>query len=137
MDCVPANSTAPHHCHPPDGCVVVPGEAQCFGPLEVALKRANTWGVHDMLGNVAEWTWDRDAWDRDDYDFFGDTVDPLGPSPQPTGELTERVVRGGTFGYTAWETHFAVRTAASPERGDFFIGFRVARTVQQCDPTAD
>ena len=57
----------------------------------VGRKRANAWGLHDMLGNVWEWTGD---W----YDRYpsGSVTDPQGPS---TGSY--RVIRGGSWAFLA------------------------------------
>jgi len=55
----------------------------------VAAKEANSWGVHDALGNVYEWCWDR--WDGDDYRG--------GTATNPTGRDvgSDRIVRGGSW----------------------------------------
>jgi formylglycine-generating enzyme required for sulfatase activity len=55
----------------------------------VGQKRANAWGLHDMHGNVWEWT----------LDFYGDY--PAGPVTDPQGAtvglLGARVFRGGCW----------------------------------------
>jgi formylglycine-generating enzyme required for sulfatase activity/serine/threonine protein kinase len=51
-------------------------------------KRANAWGLHDMLGNVWEWTYDRYA------AYPGGTLDDP-PDDHPRGG--QRVVRGGSW----------------------------------------
>jgi formylglycine-generating enzyme required for sulfatase activity len=87
-------------------------------PHPVATRRANAFGLHDMLGNVWEWCADRYA----PYYSAGGapSTDPTGPT---TGE--SHVVRGGSW--------FSVPPALPWTRGfelppyrSRFIGFRPA-----------
>ena len=84
----------------------------------VGQKRANAWGLHDMLGNVWEWTGD---W----YGRYpsGSVTDPQGPS---TGSY--RVFRGGGWGYHARNVRSAYRSVISPGYRDRDVGFRLVRT---------
>ncbi len=56
---------------------------------QVGQKAPNTWGLFDMLGNVAEWTMDQ--YDAAAYDDWSDE-----PWTRPTSEHP-RTVRGGAF----------------------------------------
>lgn len=92
------------------------GSTQC-GTHPVALKRANSWGLHDMLGNV--WEWGADGSIRD---LRKSMVDPMGP------ELgSNRVTWGGS-----WSSldGLGPRSHNAYDPGIRFsnLGFRLART---------
>ena len=84
----------------------------------VGQKQANAWDLHDMLGNVWEWTGDWYGW----Y-LSGSVTDPQGPS---TGLI--RVVRGGSWYYYAGAVRSAARYNSSPGARFSSIGFRLVRT---------
>ena len=86
------------------------------GTHPVGQKLANPWGLHDMLGNVREWTSD---WY--DEDLKGGT-NPTGAS---SGKY--RVNRGGCWSDFAVWCRSATRIMGSPSHRFFFVGFRVAR----------
>ncbi|MFH1532865.1 MAG: formylglycine-generating enzyme family protein [Pseudomonadota bacterium] len=87
------------------------------GTHPVGAKRANAWGLSDMLGNVWEWCWD---W----YGTYGgEARDPLGAE---TGSY--RVLRGGSWEISAGSLRAASRNgSASGDRGGD-LGFRPARS---------
>ena len=84
----------------------------------VGQKGANAWGLHDMLGNVWEWTGDWFGW----Y-LSGSVTDPQGPS---TGSA--RVVRGGGWSNYAGGVRSAARYYDSPGVRYNFLGCRLVRT---------
>jgi formylglycine-generating enzyme required for sulfatase activity len=82
---------------------------------------ANRFALHDMIGNVWEWT--QDCW-NDGY--AGAPKDGL---PWLKGDCGRRVVRGGSWGYTPELTRaaFRGRSVAGDRNSD--QGFRLARTL--------
>jgi len=80
----------------------------------------NPWGLHDVLGNVMEWTSD---WYADEFGTAAQT-DPPGPSSG-----TMRVVRGGSYVLNASVCRAAHRGAMTPNAASTEYGFRPVRTL--------
>jgi len=90
-------------------------------PHEVGVRVPNTWGFHDMLGNV--WEWCHDWWVEDHSSM---TWDPSGPA---TG--TDRIVRGACWDSDAKRLRAANRGSRPPsEREGGRRGFRPVRTLR-------
>ncbi len=70
----------------------------------VGQMAPNAWGVHDMMGNVAEWTLDQ--YDATFYESLSDGV--TGPWSRPTNKHP-RTVRGGAYDDEATELRCADR----------------------------
>jgi len=75
----------------------------------VGGKRANAWGLYDLLGNVAEWTLDQYA-----SDYFGrmPADGALAPWSAPTA-LHPRTVRGGAYDDDPEDVRCAARLESS------------------------
>ena len=84
----------------------------------VGQKEANAWGLHDMLGNVWEWT----------GDWYG--AYPTGPVTDPEGPESGsgRVNRGGSWIDFAGGVRSANRHYNSPGNRGSSVGFRLVRT---------
>ncbi len=84
----------------------------------VGKKRANELGIHDMTGNVEEWTND---WYGKDYFTRRDTDNPQGPSGG-----NSKVVRGGSWESEKDEVSVTRRSAYTPDTKATSLGFRLA-----------
>ena len=81
----------------------------------------NAFGLHDMLGNAAEWT--EDCWNAS---YIGA---PSDGGPFVTGTRRLRVLRGGSFSGAAFGIRAAARSGGRASARWFYWGFRVARTL--------
>ena len=83
----------------------------------VGEKPANAWGLHDVHGNVWEWT----------ADWYGDYPDSSVTDPAPESG-SYRVLRGGGWYYVAGFSRVALRGYDHPGVR-LALGFRLSRTI--------
>ena len=89
------------------------------GPVPVGSFAPNAWGLHDMRGNVWEWTADTHC---------GYPPGPIAdPRPACGGPL--KVIRGGSWYFRADSARCAARYTHRPQDRGFSLGFRVVREI--------
>jgi formylglycine-generating enzyme required for sulfatase activity len=110
----------------------------------VGRKLPNRWGLHDMLGNVAEWCLDQ--YDPDFYDSLPWDRTPLGPVNLPGPYRYPHVARGGSYRSPAPDCRSAARMSSEKawNKADpceppsiwwlvpgKWVGFRIVRPVEE------
>jgi formylglycine-generating enzyme required for sulfatase activity len=75
----------------------------------------NAWGLHDMHGNVWEWT----------NDFYGPYDMKADVDPRGSEASTTRVIRGGSWYFDAESARCGLRYTHGPQDRGFSLGFRV------------
>ena len=91
------------------------------GPAPVASFPANAFGLHDVVGNV--WQWTADCWYRD-Y-----STAPATGAPREEALCQQRVLRGGSWDNDAWMARLSYRANAAATLRQDINGFRVAKSV--------
>jgi len=87
----------------------------------VGEKRANGFGLHDVLGNV--WEWVNDWYDQNYYQN-SPSQDPSGP----TGGQ-QRVLRGGAWVSVPWVVRVSFRSSYNPANRNYINGVRCGGEV--------
>lgn len=109
---------------------------------KVGTKKANPWGLYDILGNVSEWTYD-----QYDADFYKTLEGKVSDNPvNVPAKLYPHAVRGGSFESGAADMRSAARGASDPiwkqldpqiPKSNWwfpeapFVGMRLVRPVKQ------
>ena len=119
---VRAGTTTPYHF----GAIIFPSQANYglnnSGTVEVGSYPANTFGLHDVHGNV--WEWVEDCWHNN---YNGAPSD--GSAWTINCDKDSRVLRGGSWDYYPRDLRSAVRVRISAGIRNNDDGFRIARTL--------
>lgn len=87
----------------------------------IGSYRPNAFGLHDVLGNVWEWT--GDCWNEGYLGAPGDA------GARETGDCSARVLRGGSWYHGVADLRAAYRLRNPFLSRSLIVGFRVARAV--------
>ena len=93
------------------------------GPVPVGALPANPWGLHEVHGNVTEWT-------QDCFDGVGYAGWPADGSAVEGGDCDQRYLRNGSFYDDPGDVRSARRKVWSADFLYGFSGFRVAKTLE-------
>lgn len=88
--------------------------------VKVGSYEPNDWGLYDMHGNVQEWVEDVRS---DGYGFRNFPVD--GSPNVSIGDLTYRIIRGGSWMSPSWNCRSAERKRDRPGASSTETGFRL------------
>ena len=113
--CRYANGSAPESCF--DGYLDRTAPVRSYTP--------NDFGLHDMLGNVFEWT--QDCWNRNYQDA------PTNGQAWESGNCNNRMARGGAWNYPAGYLRAAYRVGWPRTSTFHALGFRVVREARADD----
>ena len=91
-------------------------------PVPVGSLPPNLWGLHEVHGNLAEWT-------RDCFDSVGYAGWPADGSAVESGDCDRRYLRNGSYYDDAGDVRSARRQVRGVQQRSVFQGFRVAKTL--------
>jgi|TARA_B110000263_G_C15270444_1_gene493213 iron(II)-dependent oxidoreductase len=82
-------------------------------------KGISDYGIHDLSGNVSEWTYD---WHLPEYYIFSTKMNPTGPK-----KGIYKVIRGGNWRNKTADVNMTYRNATVPSIRNKTLGFRCAK----------
>ncbi|MFA6472430.1 MAG: formylglycine-generating enzyme family protein [Candidatus Latescibacterota bacterium] len=92
----------------------------------VAQKESNAWGLYDMHGNVFEFCYDG----YDERYIGGNYTSQSVANPKGIEEFNLRIMRGGGWFSEPSACRSTARSNFWTGGGNYYIGFRVARSIQ-------
>ena len=84
------------------------------------------YGVYDLSGNVAEWTYD---WHLAEFYIFSSKTNPVGPQ-----KSQYKVIRGGSWRNSFEDVSMTYRNATVPSTRSNTLGFRCAQSTGSVPP---
>jgi formylglycine-generating enzyme required for sulfatase activity len=94
-----------------------------IAPVGSFPQEVGPYGMHDMAGNVWEWTAD---FYNANYYSNSPYENPMGPPAPDSEDYIIYVKRGGAYAYDAFELYSASRSYSEPTYTEHSIGFRCA-----------
>jgi gliding motility-associated lipoprotein GldK len=97
--------------------------------VKVGNYIANSFGLYDMAGNVAEWT--TNAYDEAGYELLADFNPDFQYSAKPEDPpaLKRKVIRGGSWKDVAYYIQVSTRSYEYQDSAKSYIGFRCVRST--------
>jgi formylglycine-generating enzyme required for sulfatase activity len=109
----------------------VPGPDDAPFTAPVGSHTPNAFGLHDIIGNVWEWT---SSWYRQGE---GWTTAPAA-EPAPGSAQDRKTVRGGSWDSSHENMRTSRRVGLSPrDRHNMYVGFRCVQDLQRADSSID